>query len=559
MLTAEEWMSEIENALDYRDHFGREASWDKLERDYLNDPNSDTAAGPNLVFSMGDALLSGLIVPDPEFVLSAKHPAGVDRVPIVEMLDNQLVTSLKLKRSVERSLLHAYLKSRAILKIGYDSEYGWSPYYDIGDYNNPAGLTLTQFNKKGERMEYGSGRPGMPWVGVVDPRDFAVPWGTIDIDDAPWAAYRFVRLNRDLKSDPKFINTSRLEPQISMETYTESYRRSGGGRRVRSRTEGHFELNRQELYNELWEIHDRRTGRVFVVTKDYDKFLRNNPDALQVIGLPFVSSTFVQHPIAFWSTPQAYYLGQIQKEQFDVSVQQSKQRRINIARFLQAADAMTDDEANKLISGNVGAIAKVKGGRPLKDVFMPVPTVQNIDLVLQAEANRRDARDAIGKSRNQLGEFDASSRRTARETMQVAAGAERRESRRASCVVDLYVETIKKVNKLVFSFWKSPRWALVGEKWTQFTGKEIEGDYLYDVSLSTKRTVSIHQRKVEALMLAVQLAQFPGVNIQALMGYLIDAANDPSFEKLFEQGSGLKPPANTGAVQGPQVGQNANI
>jgi hypothetical protein len=553
MLDASEWMTEIENALDYRERYGRERSWDKMERNYLNDPNSHTAAGPNLFFSMGDALLSGLIVPDPEFVVSATHPQGVDRAPVVEAIDNKLVSFLKLKRHVERALLHSYLKSRAILKIGYDSEFGWSPYYDIGAYNNLAGMTFTQFDKKGKRIEFKDTKPGMPWVSAVDPRDFVVPWGTIDLEDAPWAAFRFVRLNTDLKADPKFVNTSKLEPQISMEAYMESYRRSGG-KRIRQRRAGRFELNREELFNECWEIHDRRTGMVFVVTPDYEKFLRKNIDALQVCGLPFVSSTFIEHPNSFWSTPQAYYLGQLQKEQYDIAVQGTKQRRINILRFLMDGKAMTDDEANKLISGDVGAIAKTTGTRSVRDAFAPVPTVTNLDLNLQAENLRRDARDAIGKSRNQLGEFDASSRRTARETMQVAAGAGKRDARRSSCVVDLYVDTMRKINKLIFTYWKFPRWMMVDEKWVSFTGEEIEGEYLYDLSLSTKRSVSTAERKVEALMLVSQLAQV-GVPLQPLMKYVVDAANDPSFERLFAQAGGSKSTRQlpTGQVQGPQM------
>jgi len=45
-----------------------------------------------------------------------------------------------------------------------------------------------------------------------------------------------------------------------------------------------------------------------------------------------------------------------------------------------------------------------------------------------------------------------------------------------------------------------------------FTGDELDGDYLYDITLSTKRNMSLSQRKVESLALMAQLSQVPGAN-----------------------------------------------
>lgn len=548
MLTPDEWLVEIDNGLEYRRKFAREDKWDDLERSYLNDASSDTAIGPNLVFSMGDSLMSSLNVPDPEYLVSAEHPAGVDRAPVVESIDNWLVGKLKIKRAVDLATLHCYLNSKGILKMGYDSEFGWAPYYDIGR-NLSAGLTMTQFDKKGRRIEPMNTTPGMPWVSVVQPHDFVVPWGTIFLDDAPWCAHRIIRKNAYFKSDPKYKNTSRLEPELSMADYMESYSKVGDKDRMKYHTEKMLFANKQPEYNVAWEIHDRMSGRIFVVANDYNKFLRNDVDALLVAGLPFVDVGFVQHPRSFWATPQAYYLGQIQHIQFDIALQAEKQRRINNFKLVAKKGTMTREELTKLLSGDCGAIAFADTQESLKECFMQVPQGNMMDFIIQANNNRQDAREAIGFGRNQLGEEMQSSRRTAREATFVQQGSERRASRRFGGVSTLYLDLITKINKICFSFWKLPRFAMVGNEWVKFTGQELRGDYLYDVSLSTKRSLSKAQRKVEALMLMGQFTQM-GLASPELLKYVTDATADPAFEKILApfigKGGGAQPAAASG-------------
>ena len=530
--TAEEWLVEIDNALEYRRLYGREDKWDSLEKSYLNDPKSDAAIGPNLIFGMGDSLLSDLTVPDPEFLVSPTHPVGVDRAPKLEYVDNWLVKKTRMKDQVDVSLLNAFIKSRAILKIGYDSQFGYSPYYDIGTAENPAGMTFTQFDRKGRRIEPMNTLPGMPWVSVVDPVDFVVPWGTLFLDSAPWVAHRIVRKTSYIKNDPKYKNTSRLEPQISMEDWMGSYSKTHYAKRRVHTHDYVFNANRKPEYNELWEIRDRMNGKVIVVTPDYDRKLRDTFDALQVCGMPFVSGTFVSHSRSFWSTPLAYYLGQLQRTSFDIAKQAEKTRRVSILRFLAKKGAITAAELTKMLSGDVGVFGFADTGRDLKDVVMPFPQGSQLDFVLQEDHARKNAREVIGYGRNQLGEEMQSSRRTAKEVLSVERGSQKRTGRRASAVINLYTDAIEKINKIIFTYWKTPRYAAVGNNWVQFTGEEIEGDYLYDVSLTNKRAVSKGERKIEALTLGIQMMQM-GVNPQAVMKFIMDASADPAFEALL--------------------------
>ena len=256
-LTSDEWMDEIDNALDYRARFSKEEKWEDLESSYLNDANSDASVGENLIYAMGDSLVSSLMNPDPEFVITAEHPSGVDKAPVVEALDNALVGKLKMKRAIDLSLLHCYLNSVAILKIGYDSEFGYNPYFDIGQQGKFLGMTLTQFDKKGRRIENMDTTPGMPWLLTCNPKDIVVPWGTIFVDDAPWIAHRIIRKNEYIKLDPKYKNTARLEPQLSMQSWVESYSKVLQNKKTRYKNDKMAVAGNKLLYNELWEIRDR--------------------------------------------------------------------------------------------------------------------------------------------------------------------------------------------------------------------------------------------------------------------------------------------------------------
>lgn len=538
--TPSEWLEEIDAALDYRESFAKEASWYKLEADYANDPSGDTAIGSNLVHSIGDSLMASLMVPSPEIVVQPERRSAVAKAPILETLDNMLLKKLKLKKRVNAAAMNAFLYGRLILKIGYDSEFGYSPFYDIGQGNNLLGMTMTQFDKRGRRIESPNTQPGWPWVRSVLPHDFVVPWGVVELEDAPWVAHRVVRHISAVKADPKYRHARDLRGQLSMEDFVDSYLKVGAkvaDSHARRRRQGTYEPSRQPEFVELWEIRDRLEGKIIVVTRDSNEFLRDEADAMQLAcGLPFVSATLNAGPRSFWFTPPAYYLGAIQKEEYDVALQATKQRRISILKFLYRSEAIKKEELQKLLSGDVGAAAAINTTFNLNEVIAPLQTGNSVDFVLQSENNRRNAREAIGFSRNQLGEYDSSSRRTAREATFVAQGSQLRVSRQTDAVSDLYVEAIEKLNSVIFEFWRVPREVLRDEGWSVFTGPDLKGDYQYDVDLAFKRTVSRAQRKVEALAMMPQMLQTAamlGLPLDRVLTWVQNASGDAAFAAML--------------------------
>jgi hypothetical protein len=475
---------------------------------------------------------------------------------MLEAVDNWLTRKTKLKKQVEQAQLFNYLKGKAIIKLGYDSEWGWDPDYDSGMLvGQPSGSTFTQFDKQGNRIEFNDYQPGMPWARAVNPKDFVVPWGCQNLEDARWVAHRVVRLNSDLKKDPKYKNTKHLKAQISMEAYIESDRRVQRG--ARKRTDiiraSSWQQNSFVVFNELWEIRDMRTGEILVITPDYDKFLRKDIDALQLYGVPYVACGFIQGTRSFWTTPQAYYLGQNQAEENDIAIQATKTRRINVMRYLVDESIISRDEAEKWLSGDVGAAGFYKGGnKKASDIIAPMSNPNTYNYIIDRDANRSNAREAVGYSQNQVGEFNPKGRTTAREVSHVAAGSDKRERRRIDCVRQLYGDVIKGYNNFIFTFWTKPRGIMQEGQPITFTGAELKGDYSYSTMLNTKRIIGKSERKVEAMLMMQQFLPFlTPESMPQMLKYIEDAAGDPAFEKLLssmnrvsqQPAQGQSPPA----------------
>ena len=554
-----EWIEEIEHGIQYRRQFGIEDSWGRNEAVYYNVHRSMMNDGPNVLLSQGDAMLSSMVVPNPTFSVTATSPEGVATAPILESLDNKLIQTLEMREEVERATLHAFLFGRGIIKIGYDSEWGYDPSFDVGG-SLQLGLTTTQVNKQGtRRLEHDRTiEAGMPWIRAVPPHDVVVPWGTTKLDNCAWIAQRVIRHIEDLKADRKYENTSRLLPQLSMQDFVDSYKN-------RRRMVQRKSTVRSPEYIEMYEIHDRRTGRVFVVVAEHSKFLRNQVDALQINNmLPYVSLNFTPVSRAFWVTPDAYYLMFVQAELSDVAVQRTKQRRIATLKFLYDENAISDEELQKIISPEVATAAKVTGGRDLSKSIMKLENTPNLLLHNEEEQLRANAREQIGFSRNQVGEFTGG-RKTATEVNKVDQASKLRLSRRGVAMQRLYQGIIRHVNALIFENWTMQRYIEVlgpqqTQKWISASGPQLKAKYNYGVRFTDE--AETQSEKMEALQLYAMLSQDPTVDALALKMFLVGQFNDPAFGRIFDasiqgalQQRALREPGGGGVQQGGGGGQ----
>lgn len=536
-LDVEEWFTEISHGLEYRRLYGMEEQWAQIEALACNADTSYAKHGPNLVYAMMDDMMSTLHVPNPEIIVDPLTSAEVDSSPVIEAVDNQLIDQMKMPEEMEIASGMAYLWGSTVLKIGYDSEFGYTDLkWDFNGPDQPWGQTLTQLDRKQWAIEFNDYKPGMPWVKACLPHDIVVPWGTRDIDTAPWIAHRVVRHVEDCKADVKY-NTRGLKPVMSMSDWVKSYQtvvkpyRIGTQDMFRS-----LEFEGEAEYVELWEIHDRRTGKIYVIATQHKSFLRNETDHLQVSGLPFVEVGFTPKVRNFWRTSDAMYLMHAQAELVDIAIQSSKQRRMGVLKFLYQIGAITEAELTKITSSQVGAAAGVRGD--LSKVIAPFQPGQNYSLYQEADYVRNNARETTGFTQTQAGEY-AGARTTASEVQQVQGARQQRQTRRQKRVADIYTNTLRKVNEIVFRYWRAPRMIqIVGPEgmmaWQQYVGSQLKGQYSYRMTFQDAPFPTIEQQQALAMQAYQMSMQDPSMDPIAARKFLARSMRSGNINTIWQ-------------------------
>lgn len=548
-LSVQEWTQELNSALEYRRQYACEESWARLEALVYNVHGSQQNAGPNIMMETLDAMLSALLVPDPYITVKARRSDVLQQAKIIESIDNMLVSDLGIAREVAKATVSAYCTSQGILKVGYDSQYGFDPRFDLGGRRQPTGMTMTQFSRYGDRIEFGPASSGMPWVKFVPSQDFAVPMGCGEIDEAPWVAHRVVRHIDEVKADPKYSSRG-LVANMSLEDWTKSYESTVRTYRfgntfhtIGMRAMGGFGAME---YVELWEIHDRRTGKVYVIATGYDSFLRNETDVLQLEGgLPFVSMSFVPRSRNFWTTPDAYFLEQVQNELNDIAIQGTKHRRARVMKMIVPKGMFSKDEMENFLSPEVGVVVEsesIDDNDLAKRVVTFNPPADQ-GLMLEAQMTRSNARSMVGLSANQVGEYQPTGRRSATEAQIVSNASTLRMDRRAQVVATAYRKLFEIINPICFKFWTTPRLTEImtpdgAQQWKSFVGQDLQGEYSLNVGFSTGgQNETLQQRRQNALQLWAMMSQNPFIDPTGLAQMLVAAFNDPAFTSIFKPGA----------------------
>lgn len=541
-LTVAEWFDEIDRGLEYRRIYAREDNWNILEQTFYNRSPTQTTAGPNLLISTGDSVLSQLTVPYPYVTVKARNSNSLAGAAVQERTDNTLMEDLDICTEVEHMAHCSFLFGKGIGKLGYDSEFGYSKKFDYGQlYKTELGFSMTQVNAKGQRIEFRA-NPGMPWLKSVLPHDIVVPWGTKDLKTTPWIAHRVVRHVDEVRGDVKY-HAQGITATMSMRDFVKSYEAPMRPYRIGQEVYRIGEMKQETEYCELWEIHDRRTRKIYVVAADYKGFLRNEEDVLQINGeLPFVELNFNPKARTFWVTSDADYLLNAQLELADIALQGQKHRRARVLKILVEEGLMDEVEMERLLSKDVGAVAKFKQvDGDIRTKVYPVQLQADMGIMQESEFTRRNASVTVGLSSNQAGEFDSSSRRSATEATIVSSAANLRMSRRQTAMATLYKNIFGKLNPIIWEFWKAKQVVeILGpdgkQMWKEVTGDDIKGEYRYEVGFTINPPEGLAQRRQNTLNLYMLLRQDPLIDPVQLRRYLSFSFNDPGFTSIFKQG-----------------------
>jgi hypothetical protein len=496
----------------------------------------------NMIYAIGRSVIPQVYFRNPKVSVVAKRPGFTAHATVLERIDEYIIKEMGIKGQLKSNALDSYLMGRGPGIIGYDSEYGFNPKFSVdGEYQDSG---LTNFGKKGEMIEYvDEVKPGMPWYLRCSPEDFIVPWGTRRFEEARWFAIRKMRPLRDIKEDPKYTNKADLAGAFHTKL-------DGSLDGTSTSKTQHSEKDGENNWVELWEVHDKRTGKVLALSLDHDQFLRFEFDELQLEGLPARVLGFNEDPDYFWWTPDARLIEVQQAEINDIRTMAKKHRRVGILKMLVDKD-MDKDEITKLLDDDVKAVARVNVGAS-GDIRKQVAFLQSHvppDLISYAREVREDVREIVGFSRNQMGSFEESSgRRTAHEAEIVRAASAIRIDERRDIMADHLESVMRAVNQVIFKNWSAERIIdIIGQDgaryWVRFTGEEIKGEFHYSINPEESLPQDQRTRRDDAEKFMEVAMKVPGIDMKYVIQQWSRQFNwiDPKLLLPQNEGAGRSP------------------
>lgn len=477
---ATEWMSKIEKADKFIDKYTTRKQWPTYKEYYRGNYTTDVLP-VNRIFAFGRAMVPNTYFRSPKICVTATRPEFVWHARVVEAVDNYLIKELNIKETLKSACLDAYWAGTAIVKIGYDSEFGYLPTQAL-DENNATG---TEFSKTtGERIEYRENvKSGMPWALVCNPEDIIVPPGYRTPSSLPWVCHRILRPLEDVKADQKYRNTEQLAGTRVMALNSER-------RRVLWRDED------DTKYAELFEVRDARTKSIYVFCEN--QTLLADKDAMQIDGLPFEFITFNPDPELFWGIPDIKQIEQQQLELNEIKTQERRHRAIALIKFLYRKGALTKDQLDLFLSGEVGPAIAVDDEN-LATAIQVFQSHVSPEFGMLEKRIDENIRQILGASANQMGDFSPYHGKTAAESMVVSQANELRTNERKDILGDALANIVRKWNQLIFKFWTDTKVAeICGPKgqqyWVEYTGEQLTGEYFLSLDPESGMPMSRAQR-----------------------------------------------------------------
>ena len=540
-ITVSQWQDRIRNGQRFQSKFGKSSCWETYKRYYRHEFGSGIIP-VNLVFSILRSMVPQVYFRNPSVTCTARKPGLQNELNarIVEHLDNWLLQELSSKYEFKKMVTDTFLCGISNGFIGYDSEYGFSP----EKFEESGGFSLTQFDKKGYRIEQNASiNPGMPWFLRARPEDVIYPWGTESAINSEWVAMRVFRPVDHVKMDKKYTNTSDLTGSFTQQ-------RTGPEGSVQPDPYQDSGLLKDREWVEIWQIHDACTGKVFAITMNHDKFLRNEVDELQIEGLPVVNMVFNPDPDYIYGIPDARIIEPQLLELNEIRTQAMKHRRIDIAKFLYKKKAIDARELLKMTNESVGAGVEVDTDGPLSDAIMTLqPGASGIlqDLIAAGETVMGDVRETVGFSRVAQGAYQGKTHITAEETSRVFQSLQIRLDERRDIAADCLSQVIRKWNQIIFKFWDAEKVAQVdgpegAHYWLKFTGPQIKGEYDIKVEAQEGPPTDSQSRKQSANEMAAAWSKMnqgqvaAGVPVPAeIQRYVFSNYADINIDKVLTQ------------------------
>jgi hypothetical protein len=523
-----EWADLLKDGEKYRKKFGYEDDWEKYWRFYRRD-YADDRLPVNMIFAIGRSIVPRVYFRNPRVIVTPRQPGMYLQAKVQEKVDNIIIQEMGVKQAMKATCLDAYLYGTGVIKRGYDSEFGFDP--ESAEDSGGALSGDTQMSRSGgEKIEYNSSiRSGWPWVMRINPKQFVVPWGARDIQSAPWVAHQIIRPVEDVKNDPKYAKSVAKQVTGSLSRLPAAHESTT------------FKNEPGMSYVRLWEIYDGKTGRLYVLADGMDKYLYDDDDPFSSSGFPFHGVVFNSDEDHFWGISDCRNIEPQQLELLEVKTAEQRHRKLALLRFLYNDSAIEDEEMAKFLDNDIestGIGIKVKGD--LNAAIMPIQPHVPQDYRIIAESIRQDMRELTGFSRNQLGEYDTSSRRTATEAAYVAQAVGIRVDERRDVLADVLLDIMHGVNDYIHEWWSEQHVAqIVGpagqDTWVSFTGEDLRGQYGLRTDPDQALPVSAEVRRAEAEKLVTTAMGIQGLNVMPLLRHWLTQFEGIEIDEVLPQ------------------------
>ncbi len=442
-------------------------------------------------------------------------------------IDNKLLRQMKVKKAIKAQVRDAFAFGTGLGKLGYGGLF--SP--DPSGVGAPVG-------GGGEAFEYSTGVvSGHPWYKRVKPDSIVTPDGLDDFEESRWLAHKVTRPVDDVRRDPRFKNTKGLRGSFASGT---------------SPSMPH-EKERAVEEVELYEIRDRKFGRVIVLAPNQDSgiVIYDNEDALSTRRLPIFDIVFNDDDEYCWGISDIKILEPSQLELNEIRTLAMKHRRIAMAKLLYKKGAITPAQLSNLLSEDVGAGVEIV--TDLTDVKFDQNTQIPTDLIPHEGQVEHSVREAVGFSRNQLGEFQTRRGDTsAFEAAKVSEGSEIRVDERRDIVADMVTEIVKEMNEIIFDNWTVEQVVEVTGPggmpiWVQVNPSMLRsGSYSIRIDPDSAQTRTRQQREAKAVGVYNLLKQNPLIDPLKLTQYLITEIEGVEFDDIMR----MMPPVTNGQAGG---------
>lgn len=493
------WQNRIKDAKAYREKEQQTQAWERFIKQYrgnydIQGLSQQMAIIPiNLVYAYVHTEIPRLYFRDPFLAVNAKGPEHLKSAKILEVVINYLFRELNLKQELFKVLMDTLLIGHGWIKYGYTGTFG---------------KTLTAEDVKGQ----GENKKPLDEVNefVKSEEMFAlhVPFEDIIFDctakdppyDCHWIAHRVVKPLKAVKDSELYENTKELKSNFkpkddSIKTDIEMV--------------------------ELWEIWDKDTNTIYVITEGVEKPLRQTANPYLMEGLPFSMLKFNPvpgrpYPLSDIAILEPQFMEKIKLR----SMQLNHLKRWNRQIFMETG-AISEAGLTQYKTGTDGAIILVESGSISGNKFMvpQYPTMQaeifQIENLIQIDI------DTIGgQNQTDRGVQAATRTRTLGEVELMSQSSLTRNERRKDALEDFMEEVARKIIQLVKQFQVMPRYArLIEQDPTQvqqtigqrfdgqglmFTKKDIQGDYDVEVKAGSTIPLSKENRlKILSQMLSL--------------------------------------------------------